>query len=115
MKQNSIKDLPNLRSDCFENIFNVYQNEFGQYYYNILQTISIPDNLPRGYFKQYNIVYGDTWPLISYKNYETPNLWWLILLTNKINDPTKQPKIGDKIDILINEAARAVISQITLE
>ena len=112
MKQNSISELPNLRSDCYENIFNVYQNESGQYYYNILQTISLPDNLPQGYFKEYSIVYGDTWPLISYKNYNTPNLWWLILLANKIINPILQPQIGDKINVLINDIARTVIAQI---
>lgn len=113
MKQNSIKDLPNLRPDCYENIFNVYVDTNSLYFYNILQTISFPDNLPSGYYKEYNIVYGDTWPLISYKNYNTPNLWWLILLANKINNPTIQPQVGQKINVPNNDIARSVLTQIT--
>jgi nucleoid-associated protein YgaU len=114
MKQNSIKDLPKLRPDCYENIFNIYEDINGLYFYNILQTISLPDNLPKGYYKEYNVVYGDTWPLISYKNYDTPNLWWLILMANKINNPTVQPQAGQKIDILNNNVARSVLSQIKI-
>lgn len=114
MKQNSIKDtaLPKLRSDNYENIFNVYLDRDDMYFYNILQTISFPTNLPKGYYNEYNVVYGDTWPLISYKNYNTPNLWWIILLANNIINPVIQPQIGQSVNIPVNSVAQAVIQQI---
>jgi nucleoid-associated protein YgaU len=115
MKQNSIKDqsLPKLRPDNYENIFNVYIDSNDMYFYNILQTISFPTNLPKGYFNEYNIVYGDTWPLISYKTYNTPNLWWVILLANDIINPVNQPQIGEKIKVPINSVAQAILQQIS--
>jgi nucleoid-associated protein YgaU len=113
MKQNSITDLPNLRSENYENIFNVYTDTDGHYYYNLLQTITLPDNLPDGYFNSYNILHGDTWPYISYKVYNTPNMWWLILQVNNISDPTQQPTPGAQIKILQMSVVKDILAQIS--
>lgn len=113
MKQNLITDLPNLRNENYENIFNVYTDENNQYYYNLLQTVTIPTNLPPGYFLEYSVIYGDTWPLISYKQYKTPNLWWVIVSVNNIIDPTQQPVPGTAIKTLKNRAVSIILSQIS--
>ena len=115
MKQNSIKDLPKLTSERYENIFNVYQDENGQYYYNLLQSVVIPNNLPAGYYDTYNVMYGDTWPYISYKNYNTPNLWWVILSVNNIIDPTSMPTPGTKIKVLKDQFVSNILSQIVTQ
>jgi len=87
MNQNQIPALDKLHPENMENIFNVYQEADGLYYYNLLQTIAFPQDLPLNLFTSYNVTYGDTWPYISYKNYNTPNLWWIILLANNIQNP----------------------------
>jgi hypothetical protein len=112
MKQNQIKDLTKLDSENLENIFNVYQDEGGMYFYNLLQTVVFPPDLPPNLFNSYSITYGDTWPFISFKAFKTPNLWWIILLANNIQDPTKLPANGSTIKIPIASVVREVLSQI---
>jgi len=115
MYQNNIKDLPRLDSENYENVFNIYTETDGHYFYNLLQTIVIPDNLPAGYFNTYNITYGDTWPFISYKVYNTPNLWWVILSVNNINNPTQNPVPGTYIKVLKMDVVKSVLSQISTQ
>lgn len=112
MKQNSITSLNKLQTENYENIFNVYQQESGLYYYNLIQTIVFPTNLPKGFFDTYEIGYGDSWPYISYKTYNTPNLWWIILLANQISDPTNNPTPGSLLLIPKTEVVKEVLSQI---
>ena len=115
MYQNSITDLPKLKSDSYANIFQVYTDEDNRYFYNLLQTIDLPDNLPEGYYGNYNAVYGDTWPFVSYKIYGNPNLWWLITAANSITNPTTQPQPGQTIKFLKTRFASLVISQLTTQ
>jgi len=112
MKQNQINDLNTLGQENLEQIFNVYQTNTGHYYYNLLQSIVFPADLPETLYRSYSVVYGDTWPLISYKAYNTPNLWWVILLANEISDPTKIASPGTSIRIPIMGVVREVLTQI---
>lgn len=112
MKQNQIKDLKKLNVENFENIFNVYRDQDGLYFYNLLQTVVFPPNLPLNLFTSYPIAYGDTWPFISYKTLNTPNLWWIILLANNIQDPTKMPANGTVIKVPIMSVVKEVLAQI---
>jgi hypothetical protein len=110
-KQN---DNPNIEDqlveDDFANFFNIYPD--GNIGNNVL-TYSINKSLyllgiPKvgekvsAPFYEYEIQQADSWTLISYKNYETIRLWWLVCKLNNIDNPTKMPKPGDKI-ILINK------------
>jgi hypothetical protein len=113
MYQNNISDLPRLKQTNIENIFNVYTDENDRYYYNILQTVVIPKNLPDGYYIEYIVKYGDTWPFISYKNYATPNLWWVVLDTNNILDATVIPSPGSTLKILKIDFVNSILNQIT--
>ena len=112
MKQNAIKELPKLDTENLENVFNVYQEENGLYYYNLLQTIIFPKDLPKALFSSYTISYGDTWPYISFKVFQTPNLWWLILLANGIDNPLFPLIPGTELKIPVIEVVRQVLSEI---
>jgi LysM repeat protein len=112
MKQNQISALEKLHPENLENIFNVYQDSDGLYYYNLLQTIAFPQNLPLSLFNNYTVSYGDTWPYISYKSYNTPNLWWVILLANNIQNPLEPLLPGTSIKVPIDLVARDVLAQI---
>lgn len=113
MYQNRIKELPRLRDENYANIFNVYQDKNERYFYNLLQTVVIPTNLPVNYFDYYNTVYSDTWPVISYKNYQTPNLWWVILKTNNILNPVAPIEPGTQLKILNSRFVSLILQQIS--
>lgn len=112
MKQNSIEELPRLTTENFENIFDVFTDENDRYYYNLLQTVSLPQNLPDGYFNSYDIVYGDTWPFISYKIYNSPNVWWIILLANNINNPLTSLTPGTRIKVPKIEVVKVILAEL---
>ncbi len=112
MNQNEIEELPRLKNENYENIFNVEQTEDGFYYYNLLQTLNFPENLPDNYFISYTINYGDTWPLISYKQYNTIKLWWVITHANSIINPTQLPPVGSLIRIPKPEIVSEILTQI---
>ena len=113
MKQNQIEFLPNLKTENLENIFNVYQNKDSKYFYNLLQTVELPSNLPKGYYNTYTIRPQDTWPTISYEAYDTPNLWWVIAGANNIMNPIKLPPIGTVLKVYKPEVVAAILEQIT--
>lgn len=114
MKQNEISELPRLNTENFENIFNVYQDSDGAYFYNLLNTVSFPTDLPLTLFQPYVIKPGDTWPYISYKVFNNPNLWWIILLANNIINPLDPNNIaqGNILKIPKNEIVKEILSQI---
>lgn len=115
MYQNNIQDLPKLKRGNYENIFNIHEDESNRYFYNLLQTVVIPKNLPDGYYEEYIVRYGDTWPFISYKNYTNPNIWWVILEVNNILDATTIPEPGSKLKILKSEFVSSILNQITTQ
>jgi len=112
MNQNTISDLPSLDSTRYENIFNVYNDSDGYYYYNLLQTIVFPQNLPDSFFNAYAVTPGDTWPMISYRNYNTINLWWLIMLANGLDNPISTIESGTVLKIPKNNVVREILTQI---
>lgn len=112
MKQNKIKELPKLVIENLENIFEVYTDESDRYYYNLLQTINIPTDLPDGYYSKYTVEYFDTWPLISYKNYKTPNFWWIIVAANNILNPVIQPEQGTTLKIIKINIVKSILAEI---
>lgn len=114
-KQKEIRELPRLQPELLENIFHIYRDKTQNfYYYNILQSVNFPKNLPARFFTEYICGYEDTWPVISYKHYQTTGLWWLILLANDIMDPTKLPEPGTSLKIPTQSTANSVLSQINL-
>jgi hypothetical protein len=112
MKQNQISDLPKLTVENFENIFDVYQDSDGMYFYNLLNTVVFPPHLPLSLFDPYVVKPGDSWPFISYKTLQSPNLWWVILLANDIRNPLAEIKSGTIIKIPKIELVREVLMQL---
>jgi nucleoid-associated protein YgaU len=113
MKQNDISILPRLTEENLENIFNIYQDETGRFFYKLLNTIQFPEDLPSIYFNNYTIGFGDTWPLVSYKAYKSTKLWWVITKANKIISPINTCIPGTEIKIPTIEVVREIITQIT--
>lgn len=112
MKHNEITKLTPIQMENFENIFNVYQDLNGMYFYNLINNITIPDDLPINLFNSYIVKYGDTWPFISYKTLNSPNMWWMILLANKIDNPLLPIEPGTELKIPKEEVVKEILSQI---
>jgi hypothetical protein len=113
MKHNEIKDLPKINSENMENIFNVYQDENGVYFYNLLQTITFPENFPYlNLFDSYTISSKDSWPLISYKTLNNTGLWWVICLVNNIINPVTPPIPGETLRIPIPALVREILNTV---
>jgi LysM repeat protein len=115
MYQNEIKDLPSLPDERYENIFQVFQDENNRYFYNLLETINFPENLPDGFFTTYVVQPGDTYPYISYKLFKTINVWWAICLVNEITNPTLPLEPGTVLKVPTLNTIREIIRQINLQ
>jgi len=113
MNNEPVENLNKLSMYKFENFFKVYEDiGRGLYYYNILKNVSIfPANDP-SVETEYFTKYEDTWPLISYKNYNTMDLWWLVCEYNQITNPVKHPEVGTKLKILNSSFVGPIILEL---
>jgi hypothetical protein len=116
MKQNSFPDLPKITSLYrYENFFNIYNDPDGTKFYNILRSIKVFPALDSSIEDEYIVEASDTWYLISYKYYNTMDLWWLVCEYNQIKDPTKMPSFGTTIKLLKGEYVWPVIQQLNMQ
>ncbi len=113
--QNKIKALTPLKNTRYENIFKLYKTgDKSQYFYNLLQSIYLPENLNED-FIYYQLVNDKIpWTIISYNAYKTIELWWLICLTNKIYNPIKYPDRGTLLKIIKPIYVNTVLNEIKL-
>jgi len=113
-KQNEIKDvaIDKISAQNLENLFYVFQRDNGQYFYNIIKTVNVPEDLDPTLYTQYETKPKDTWPLIAYNFYQDVRLWWLVCSTNQIVNPVAQPVPGTILKILIPEVVRNILNQI---
>jgi hypothetical protein len=113
--QNKIKALTPLKNTRYENIFKLYKTgDKSQYFYNLLQSIYLPENLNED-FIYYQLVNDKIpWTIISYNAYKTIELWWLICLTNKIYNPVKYPDRGTLLKIIKPIYVNTVLNEIKL-
>lgn len=115
-KQNNLTELQELDTFRYENLFNVYQNEGNQFFYNLLAKVNFPINISEEYYDTYTVG-SDLMPytLISYKVYNTTLLWWLICATNQIINPVDFPAANTQLKILKPRYVREVLLSIKTE
>ena len=107
----------NIANDTFDkldlsNLFHVYEKQNEGLYFNLNRTINIikSEDIAETNFTYYQINQGDTWTLISYKNYGTIKLWWLICKTNGINNPVAtDPEQGNTLKILNKDVVNQIL------
>jgi len=60
--------------------------------------MAIPSDLSDG---THTVQIGEEfrWDLISYRKYQTPYLWWVLCLANKVMDPFVTPAVGEQLRI----------------
>ena len=79
-----------VKFDDLETTFNIYQDKYNYFYYNLNSTVYI--SIPSSRLKTYVCQHDVHWPTISYNLYGTVRLAWLLM---KINNIT--PMISFKI------------------
>ena len=86
-KQNKIEDnsISSLQSTLYENIFNVnlVDSDNPHYFYNTLNKVSFPEELSGDVYDDISLNHDMPWTTLSYRIYDTIDLWWLIVLINK--------------------------------
>lgn len=112
--QNKIQGLKPLKSTRYENIFKLYSNSNSQFYYNLLQSIYLPENINEDFVYYQLVSESIPWTIISFNAYKTIDLWWLICLANNIYNPVKFPDKGSLIKIIKPSYVNTVLNEIKL-
>ena len=111
--QQYVNDLPSLELYRYENIFKVFQTgEKNFYYYNILKTIKVPDDINSDIFLTYTYPSGTPFTTLSYQIYGTTYLWWLICIINKIENPFDTSLNGKTLKIIKKEYLKPILDNI---
>jgi hypothetical protein len=112
MKQVDFPDLPQLSLYRYENFLNIYTDDDGTRFYNLLRSINIFPATDSSVEVNYDVKLNDNWLYISYKYYGTIYLWWLVCEYNRVKNPSKQPEAGTTIKLLKKEYVWAIISNL---
>jgi len=110
--QNSIATLPKLGAYRYENILKMYQTSDKQYFYNLLQSIFLPEKLDERALFYLTIQKQQPWTTISFNAYKTIELWWLILLTNNLFNPFEMPAAGTVIKLIKPQYVPSILKDI---
>lgn len=99
-QQNNIPGLEGLNPSRYENIFKLYKDSGELFFYNILNDIIIPENIDQQFYYKIIVNRRIPWTTLSYEQYATIDLWWLICVVNKIDNPIKFAEPGTELKIL---------------
>lgn len=111
-----IEILPKLQQNSYENIFRMYPAEDSKnkfLYYNLLNSVYIPTPLQNDTYYTITTQRIMPWTVISYDEYKTINLWWLIVLANNISNPIKYPPAGTVLNIIKPSYVPTIIDNIS--
>lgn len=112
IKDNS-KILGKINDYSFENFLRIYKNKDQQFFYNILSnTVFINEELDPITFYEVRVQTAVPWTTLSYNEYRTMHLWWLIMEVNKIRNPLDYPKPGTVLKILYPQYVKFVVDAI---
>jgi hypothetical protein len=109
--QNKIKELPRLENVRYENIFKLAKSD-KFFFYNIIKKISIPEDISPEVFFELRINSDKPWTTLSNDIYGTQDLWWLICLANKIQNPINNPELGKIYKIIKADYVSLILTEI---
>ena len=112
MKQDNFPDLPTISGYRYENFFNIYTDDNGFKFYNLLCVVNLFPASNSNAEDDYVVRYHDTWALISYQYYNTMDLWWLVCAYNQIQNPVKRPAPGTVLKLLKSDLVSTVITNL---
>lgn len=109
-----IQDIPEIFSSSFrfENYFNIYENDNGTRFFNLLKNISIFPATNSEIEEEYTVTSTDTWYSIAHRYYNNMNLWWILCLYNKETNPFKKFDSNNVIKVLKPNYVGLVLSEL---
>jgi len=112
--QNDIPELPELDAFRYENIFRMYETETDEQYFffNILNTVNVPEDIDPDFYREVILTRREPWSVISFREYGTMDLWWLIVIVNNINNPVAFPPPGTKLRIIRKPFLKTIVDDI---
>lgn len=114
--QKDIFSLQRLNEYQYENFFRLYLTEDSQYYYNLLSfNVYILDELDPATYYEITVEKSMPWTAISYNEYRNIDLWWLIMVVNRIYNPIEFPEAGTRLKILFPQYVRSVLTKLKNE
>jgi hypothetical protein len=114
--QKDILSLQRISEYQYENYFKLYLTEDFQYFYNLLSfNIHILDELDPSTYYEITMDRSMPWTAICYNEYRNIDLWWLIMIVNKIYNPMEFPKAGTKLKILFPQYVRIILTKLKNE
>lgn len=96
----------------YEKIFKVHTDTDGKEYFNMYNTLHIDDDIDPALYYEYTFTLSDLWTKMAHEIYGDTRLWWIICLTNKIDNPLKLPKPGTILKILKPNVVSSILSDI---
>ena len=100
----------------YENLFNMYEvineNSDSYIFYNILNKPILPDDVDESIFDYYLVESVLPLTTLSYNIYNNIQLWWLIMLVNKIQNPVLNIESGSVIKIVKPEYLNEFLTSI---
>ena len=106
------KDVSFLDNYNFANLFNVV-NKGEKSYFNLCRSIYFDiEDISPNLITVYEVAEGDTWTNISYRNFGTIKLWWLICKFNNIKNQFEEIEAGKIIKIPSKELMETIINVI---
>lgn len=116
MKRNDIQDIQEqIFFQNYENLFNVYATTNGDYFYNLIRKINIPDDIGSQHYRIYTVLEGDTWTLLAHRFFGDVKLWWIICLANGIQNPLLFPEAGTNLKIFTNSVVQNILMNLGSE
>lgn len=103
----------NLNPYDYAQIFNLYEDENSQLYFNLLNDISIDGDIDPSLYDEIFYNSEENWYDLSYRYYGTTRLWWMILISNNIVNPFEDIKTGDRIKIIKKNIISDILAQIS--
>jgi hypothetical protein len=108
-----VEFLGKINEFSYENFLRIYRNTDSNYFYNLLSnTINIDENLDTRTYYEIIVRKSVPWTTLSYNEYRTMNLWWLIMEANKITNPLNYPEPGTTLRILYPQYVKVVIDTV---
>lgn len=109
--RNKTPGISKIDDTRYENIFKM--NKYNGYLnYNIIKKIDIGDDLNPDFFYEITNNTIKPWTTLSFQIYGTQDLWWLICLVNKVQNPINNPELGKKYKIIKPDFVSALLNSI---
>ena len=103
-----------LTKNDLANLFDVV-NKGPKSYYNLCRGLRFEnvDKMDPSHYNLYTVSEGDSWTGISFKHYQTVELWWLICKFNGVKNPFDELKPGSLIYVPTDELKDLILDTIS--